>query len=78
LTERFIFQYNVYYNGDTVKLQTYRKFNGKYFMLDEYTQYGITKQNATARKNMWKSKGHLVRMIEIGNGKYVVYRQYTQ
>jgi len=34
--------------------KTYRKFNGKTFMLDEFSYSGIRKSDTEKRKAMWK------------------------
>ncbi|WP_230627548.1 hypothetical protein [Methanosarcina barkeri] len=56
--------------------KTFRKFNGKTFMLDEFSYSGVCKSDAEKRKSMWKKNGLGVRCIKKTNGKYVVYREY--
>ena len=56
--------------------KTYRKFNGKTFMLDEFSYFGINKSDAEKRKAMWKKSGLNARCVKKANGKFVVYREY--
>jgi hypothetical protein len=37
--------------------KTFREFNGKTFMLDEFSYFGISKAEAEKRKAMWKKSG---------------------
>jgi len=54
--------------------KTYREFNGKTYMLDELSYFGISKSDAEMRKAMWKKSGLGTRCIKKANGKYVVLR----
>lgn len=56
--------------------KTFRQFNGKTFMLDEFTYSGISKAEAEKRKAMWKKNGLSARCIKKANGRFVVYREY--
>jgi hypothetical protein len=56
--------------------KTFREFNGKTYMLDEFSYFGISKSDAEKRKAMWKKSGLGARCIKKANGKYVVYREY--
>jgi len=56
--------------------KTFREFNGKTYILDEYSYFGIIKSDAEKRKAMWKKSGLGARLIKKANGKYVVYREY--
>lgn len=56
--------------------KTFREFNGKTYMLDEFIYFGIRKSEAEKRKAMWKKNGLGARCIKKANGKYVVYREY--
>jgi hypothetical protein len=56
--------------------KTFRKFNDKTFMLDEFSYSGICKSDAEKRKSMWKKNGLGARCIKKTNGKYIVYREY--
>jgi hypothetical protein len=55
--------------------KTFREFNSKTFMLDEFSYFGIFKADAVKRKAMWKKNGLGARLIKKANGKYVVYRE---
>ncbi|AKB68174.1 hypothetical protein [Methanosarcina mazei] len=57
--------------------KTFREFNGKTYMLDELSYFGLEKSDAEKRKAMIKKSGLGVRCIKKANGKYVVYREYT-
>jgi histone acetyltransferase (RNA polymerase elongator complex component) len=56
--------------------KTFREFNGKTFMLDEFSYFGISKSDAEKRKALWKNSGYGARLVKKANGKYVVYREY--
>jgi len=56
--------------------KTFREFNGKTFLLDEFSYFGISKAEAEKRKVMWKKSGLGARCIKKANGKYVIYREY--
>ena len=56
--------------------KTFREFNGKTFMIDELSYFGLSKSDAEKRKAMWKKSGLGVRCIKKANGKYIVYREY--
>jgi hypothetical protein len=56
--------------------KTFREFNGKTFMLDEFSYFGISKSDAEKRKAIWKKSGLGARSVKKANGKYVVYREY--
>jgi hypothetical protein len=56
--------------------KTFREFNGKTYMLDEFSYFGICKSDAEKRKVMWKKSGLGARCIKKANGKYVIYREY--
>lgn len=56
--------------------KTFREFNGKSYILDELSYFGISKAYAEERKAMWKKKGLGARCVKKANGKYVVYREY--
>jgi hypothetical protein len=56
--------------------KTFREFNGKTFMLDEFSYFGISKSDAEKRKAIWKKSGHRARLVKKANGNYVVYREY--
>jgi hypothetical protein len=56
--------------------KTFREFNGKTYMLDEFSYFGISKSDAEKRKAMWKKSGFGVRCIKKADGKYVLYREY--
>ena len=57
--------------------KTFREFNGKMYMLDEFSYFGLSKSDAEKRKAMIKKSGLGVRCIKKANGKYVVYREFT-
>jgi len=57
-------------------LETYREFNEKTYMIDEFTYFGLEKSDAEKRKDMWKQNGHKARCIKNAIGKYVIYREY--
>ncbi len=56
--------------------KTFRKFNGKTYMLDEFSYFGVSKADAEKRKAMWKKSGLSSRCVKKTNGRYVVYRKY--
>jgi hypothetical protein len=56
--------------------KAFRVFNGKTFMLDEFSYFGISKSDAEKRKATWKKSGLGARLVKKANGKYVVYREY--
>jgi hypothetical protein len=56
--------------------KTFREFNGKTYMLDEFSYFGISKAEAEKRKAMWKKSGLNARCVKKSNGKYVVYREF--
>jgi histone acetyltransferase (RNA polymerase elongator complex component) len=56
--------------------KTFKEFNGKNFILDEFSYFGISKSEAEKRRAMWKKSGLGARLIKKANGKYVVYREY--
>jgi len=56
--------------------KTFREFNGKTYLLDEFSYFGISKSEAGKRKTMWRKSGLCVRCVKKANGKYVVYREY--
>jgi hypothetical protein len=56
--------------------KTFRDFNGKTYILDEFSYFGISKSDAEKRKAMWKKSRLGTRCIKKANGKYVVYREY--
>ncbi|MDY0130975.1 MAG: hypothetical protein RBR63_12485 [Methanosarcina vacuolata] len=56
--------------------KTLREFNGKTFILDEFSYFGLSKSDAENRRAMWKKIGLRARCIKKANGKYVVYREY--
>ncbi len=56
--------------------KTFRELNGKTYMLDEYSYFGISKSDAEKRKDKWKKSGIGVRLVKKANGKYVVYLEY--
>jgi len=57
--------------------KTFRKFNGKTYMLDELSYFGLDKSDAEKRKAMLKKSGLGVRCMKKANGKYVIYREYV-
>jgi hypothetical protein len=57
--------------------KTFRKFNGKMYILDELSYSGLEKPDAEKRKAMLKKSGLGVRCIKKANGKYVVYLEYS-
>ena len=57
--------------------KTFREYNGKNCMLDEFSYFGISKSDAEKGKAMWKKRGLGARCIKKANGKYVVYREYA-
>ena len=57
-------------------LETYREFNEKTYMIDEFTYFGLEKSDAEKRKIMWKQNGLKARCIKKTMGKYVIYREY--
>jgi len=57
--------------------KTFREFNGKMYMLDEMSYFGLDKPDAEKRKAMIKKSGLGARCVKKANGKYVVYREYT-
>ena len=56
--------------------KTFREFNGKIYLLDEFSYFGIGKPDTEERKIMWKKSGLGARLVKKANGKYVVYREY--
>jgi hypothetical protein len=56
--------------------KTFREFNGKTYLLDEFSYFGISKSEAEKRKAMWNKSGYGARCVKKANGKYVVYREY--
>jgi hypothetical protein len=56
--------------------KTFREFNGKTYMLDELSYFGLEKSDAEKRKTLIKKSGLRARCIKKANGKYVVYREY--
>jgi hypothetical protein len=56
--------------------KTFREFNGKTFILDEFSYFGISKSEAEKRKAMWKKRGLCARCVKKANSKYVVYHEY--
>lgn len=56
--------------------KTFREFNGKTYLLDEYSYFGVCKEEAEKRKAFWKKSGLSSRCVKKANGKYVVYREY--
>ena len=52
--------------------KTFREFNGKIYLLDEFSYFGISKPDAEERKTMWKKSGLGARLVKKANGKYVV------
>jgi hypothetical protein len=56
--------------------KTFREFNGKTFILDEFSYLELSKSDAENRKTMRKKSGLRARCIKETNGKYVVYREY--
>jgi hypothetical protein len=57
--------------------KTFRKFNGKTYMLDELSYSGLDKSDAEKRKAMIKKSGLGIRCVKKANGKYVIYREYV-
>ena len=57
--------------------KTFREFNGKTYMLDELSYFGLEKSDAEKRKVMLKENGLGARCVKKANGKYVVYREFT-
>jgi len=55
--------------------KAFRDFNGKTYILDEFSYFGISKSDAEKRKVMWKKIGLGTRCIKKENGKYVIYRE---
>ena len=56
--------------------KTFREFNGKMYMLDEFSYFGLSKSDAEKRRAMIKKSVLGVRCIKKANGKYVIYREY--
>jgi hypothetical protein len=56
--------------------KTFRKFNDKTYMLDEFSYFGLSKSDAEKRKAMIKKSGLGVRCIKKANDKYVIYCEY--
>ncbi len=50
--------------------KTFRKFNGKTYMLDEFSYLGLSESVAEKRKAMLKKNRLRVRCIKKANGKY--------
>jgi len=44
--------------------KTYRVFNGKTYMIDELSYFGLSKSDAEKRKTMWKENGLGARCIK--------------
>ncbi|MCK9576548.1 MAG: hypothetical protein M0R51_11550 [Clostridia bacterium] len=61
-----------------MKLETYRKFNGVQFILDELSTFGMSKTDAEKRKAMWKKSGYRVRAVKNSKGKFIIYREYPK
>jgi hypothetical protein len=57
--------------------KTFRKFNGKTYMLDELSYSGLDKSDAEKRKAMIKKSGLGARCVKKANGKYVIYCEYV-
>lgn len=55
---------------------TYRRWNGKQYLLDEQTYFGVTASVAIKYKKEWKIRGYSARAVKLQNGKYLIYRQY--
>lgn len=58
---------------------TYRRWNGKQYILDEFTYSGLTENDATKRAKMWRENGYSTRSVKIekdGKIGYILYRQY--
>ena len=58
--------------------KTLREFNGKTFMLYEFSYSGISKPDAEKRKAIWKKSGFGARLVKKANGKYVVTGNTTE
>lgn len=56
--------------------KTFREFNGKTYMLDEFSYSGVSKDEAEKRKDMWKKSGLSSRCVKKANGKFVIYYEY--
>jgi hypothetical protein len=56
--------------------KTFRRFNGKTYMLDEFSYFSKSKSEAEKCKAMWKKSGLGARLVKKANGKYLVYREY--
>lgn len=56
--------------------ETYRTFQGKKFILDELSYYGISEKDAKKLKEMWHENGYKVRTEKTEDNKYRVYREY--
>jgi hypothetical protein len=44
--------------------ETYKVFNGKTYMIDELSYFGLSKSDAEKRKTMWKENGLGARCIK--------------
>ena len=55
---------------------TFREYNSKTYMLNEFSYFSISKAEAKKRKAMWKKSGLGARWMKKANGKYLVYREY--
>jgi hypothetical protein len=55
---------------------TFREFNVKTYLLDEYSYFGTSKSDSEKHKAMWKKSGLRARLIKKANSKNVVYREY--
>lgn len=58
------------------KPATYKKIDGAQYILDEFSEFGLSKEFAEKRKLMWKAHGYSVRLVLISDKKYLVYRAY--
>ncbi len=56
--------------------KTFREFNGKMYMLDELSYFGLEKSDAENRKALIIKSGLGVRCVKKANGKYIIYREY--
>lgn len=55
---------------------TYKKIGGVQYILDEFSELGLSKSNAEKRKAMWKKSGYKVRAIKNSEGTFIIYREY--
>jgi len=58
--------------------KTFREFNGKTYLLDEFSYFGISKSETEKRKAMRRKSGLCVSCVKKANGKYVVHREYQR